>query len=122
MSPEERFWERVDRSGGPDACWAYAGARSADGYGRVRLGGRVIGSHVAAYEFARGPIERGLVVRHLCVERSSRRIPGGPLAERACCNPRHLELGTQRENAGDRSRAGRSGRRADGRPAGRRYW
>ena len=55
------------------------------------------GAHVVAYERAHGPIPRQeprLVVRHRC-------------HVRACVRVEHLELGTDKENAEDRARAGR---------------
>ena len=116
----DEFLALLDTSSGPMACHAWTGTVSAStGYGTIGGGDRKRYAHRLAYEFARGPIAPGMVVRHLCVDRSTRRIAGGPMAERACCNARHLEVGTKRENAADRSRAGRNGRV---RPQGRRYW
>lgn len=106
----DAIWDRIDASAGPAACWPWTGAVSSTGYGVVRVAGRVRGAHQVAYETRRGPVGAGLVVRHLCVERSARRIAGGPMRERLCCNPAHLELGTQSQNAQDRTRHGRSGR------------
>jgi len=79
---EERFWEKVDRSGD---CWlwtAYVGAR---GYAYIVTGGRVAPAHRLAYEWLVGPIPEGLEIDHLC------RV-------RHCVNPAHLEPVTHREN------------------------
>lgn len=100
------FWNRVDQSGGPDACWPFIGAAGTDGYGIVRHLGRVMGAHRVAYELTHGPIGAGLVVRHMCWERSTQRLL--PTRERRCCNPAHLETGTQAQNAHDRDLAGRT--------------
>lgn len=35
---EERFWTKVDKSGGPDACWPWTAYRSG-GYGRIGVKG-----------------------------------------------------------------------------------
>lgn len=118
----DAFWARVDASGGRGACWEWLGPLGSSGYGRAWIDGSSRDAHRVACESLHGPLLPGQVARHRCVERSTRRIPGGALAERRCCNPWHLDPGSQRENAADRSRAGRSGRRLDGRPAGRRYW
>lgn len=106
------FWDRLDRSGGPGACWLWTGARSSSGYGTLKVGGRTVLAHRRAYELARGSIAPGLVVMHAC-------------DQRPCCNPAHLSLGSHRDNARDRSRKGRT-RGGWGRPAranpDRRYW
>lgn len=117
----EEFLSRVDRSGGPTSCHRWTGSIGSTGYGTVRIDGRVRNAHAVAYEHAHGACPSGMVVRHMCAERSSARIAGGPHAERACCNPAHLEAGTPRENADDRTRAGRSFRKHRTNPD-RRYW
>jgi hypothetical protein len=92
----ERFWSYVDR-GASDACWPWLrgmnGRRSR--YGVFYIGNAKWKSHRLAYEIANGSITNGMVVRHRC-DRSE------------CCNPRHLELGTNSENVEDRVRRGRS--------------
>lgn len=98
-SLEERFWEKVDKSGGPDACWPWVAAVLARGheypYGQFRVGGRVRKAHQMAYEFATGTrVMPGLVMCHRC-------------DFRLCCNPAHLFPGTQKENMEDASRKGR---------------
>jgi len=86
----ERFWARVDESGGPDACWPWRGARSR-GYGALYVGRpsaqRIIETaHRLAYELHyRQPIPAPLTIDHLC------RV-------RHCVNPRHLEVVSRAEN------------------------
>lgn len=82
---EERFWSKVDTSGGPDACWPWMGCTNADGYGRFMLAGRVEQSHRVAYVIMREPIDPGLQVDHLC-------------RNRCCANPKHMEIVTAAEN------------------------
>lgn len=82
------FWPRVDKSGGPDACWPWNGPRSRDyGHVAVRVDGRwtTTGAHRIAYELLVGPIPAGLFLDHLC-----RNPP--------CVNPAHLEPVTNGEN------------------------
>lgn len=91
----ERVWRRVDKSGGPDACWPFAEAgRNAKGYGV--LGGRPKNlAHRVAYEAANGPIPDDLFVLHRC---------DNP----PCCNPAHLFPGTNTDNMRDMSAKGRA--------------
>ncbi len=82
----EHFWEKVDRSGGPDSCWPFLGYLNPKSYGRYReLGGRTTQAHRYAYEALVGPIPEGLTLDHLC-------------RTRACVNPAHLDPVTNREN------------------------
>ena len=89
----DRFWSKVDRSGGPEACHPWIG-RLQDGYGRFDCYSKSFGAHRMAFEFANGPIPLGLLVCHTCD------YP-------ACCNARHLLVGTDSDNVADRDRKGR---------------
>jgi len=66
-------------------CEPWAGHITAQGYGRVSVKGRSIGAHVLAWTTANGPVPKGLVLDHLC-------------RNRACCNVKHLEPVTPKEN------------------------
>jgi len=92
VAPERRFWPKVDRSGGSDACWPWTGARMIFGHGSFWLGTRNVPAHRFSYERLVGPIPDGLQLDHLC-----RNPP--------CVNPAHLEPVTNREN-GRRGMAG----------------
>lgn len=109
LSPEERlqhFWAKVQR-GNDQECWPWLGAKQPTRglvYGVYGWEGKAQRTHRIAYMLAKGSIPDGLVVRHLC---------HNPL----CCNPRHLETGTQAQNVEDAVRAGRI---AAGERSGRR--
>lgn len=83
---DDRFWSKVDRSGGLDACWPWVAARDPNGYGRVNR--KVYGDSMAHRYVARqiiGAPENPEAVMHEC---------DNP----PCCNPLHLRPGTRLEN------------------------
>jgi hypothetical protein len=79
----ERFWGKVDRSTGPDACWPWRGAISGR-YGYFRLGSlkdgtrRQVGAHQVACVLRHGSLMPDQEPHHTC--RNGR-----------CVNPAHLE-------------------------------
>ena len=98
-SLEERFWGKVDTSGGTDAChpWmgALVGGRRKGGYGKFKRDGRVVRSHRLAYELHYGmKLRCDEVLLHSC-------------DFRPCCNPRRLTPGDQLANVRDTLSKGR---------------
>lgn len=85
VTPAEWLFARAEVATDPAACWAWTGSLNGDGYGKVRVGGRLVLAHRLAYETCVGPIPAGLVVDHLC-------------NNRACVRPSHLEPVTQAVN------------------------
>lgn len=89
----ERFWARVDTSGGLFACWPWLGGRTPGGYGQMwRDGTTVRVSHVAL-ELAGRPLSPGLEALHSC---------DNP----PCANPAHLSEGTHAINIAERDANG----------------
>jgi len=95
----DAFRAKVDRSGGPDACWPWMGCRSRKGYGSVRFAGRTQWASHVALEIDGHPLEPGEQALHHC---------DNP----PCCNPadRHLFAGTNTDNVADRHAKGRDAR------------
>lgn len=85
-SDEARFWLKVDRSGGPGACWPWLGPTSGKKqlYGRFFYLGREEQAHVMAWFFTYGSFPK-----HFGCHRCDVSL---------CVNPTHLFDGTQREN------------------------
>ena len=79
-------------------CWNWTGALSR-GYGLLssRFGKSPHKAHRLSYELHKGQIPEGMVVRHTC-------------DNTRCCNPDHLVIGTQRDNANDMASRGRMNR------------
>lgn len=90
----QRFWSKVDRSAGPEACWPWMACRDDYGYGDLNVNGRHLKAHRLAWEFHFGPIPDGLKALHSC---------DNP----PCCNPANLFTGTDADNSADMMRKGR---------------
>lgn len=84
------FWEQVEKTH-EWGCWLWGGPSNRQGYGMWR--NRHL-AHRESWKRERGPIEQGLLVLHICDQKS-------------CVNPRHLYLGTHAENGIDAHVRGR---------------
>lgn len=82
-SINERFWNKVLFT---SDCWEWQGSIKKSGYGRFHLTHSLgVRAHRIAYELMKGSIPKGLVLDHLCRNRS-------------CVNPDHMETVTIGEN------------------------
>jgi len=96
-SLEERFWRFVDKKE-ESKCWEWLGQRLSNGYGRISLGAKSLGSegaHRVSWKlFNKADIPEGMFVMHKCDNPS-------------CVNPHHLSIGTPKENTQDMIAKGR---------------
>lgn len=87
----DRFFEKVDKS---DSCWVWTGAVNRAGYGRFCVDGVNKLAHRVSWEIEHGVLTGGQHVLHKC---------DNP----PCVNPKHLFLGTNRDNVTDKMEKGR---------------
>jgi hypothetical protein len=88
----DRFWAKVDKS---EECWEWMGACRNFGYGNFWASGKWYGAHIFSWIVNFGKIKNDLCVLHECDNPK-------------CVNPKHLWLGTKRDNIYDSINKNRS--------------
>lgn len=93
----DRFWSKVIFYHIPEVCWIWGDKLRPDGYGEFtfdyidRTHRSIKLAHIFSYELANNISAKGKVVRHTC---------NNP----KCVNPKHLLLGTQKDNMADKKK------------------
>lgn len=88
-----RLWAKIKKAR-PDDCWLWQAGLNKQGYGTIHSGGptpRPLLAHRVVYADKVGRIPKEKCVLHRC-------------DVRACCNPKHLFIGTRRDNTDDMMR------------------
>jgi len=88
----ERFYQKFIHSS--CGCWIWTAKTDEGGYGRMRVNGTFEVASRISYRLYFGEIPNEILVLHRCD------IP-------QCVNPKHLFLGTYKDNAADRDSKGR---------------
>jgi hypothetical protein len=92
-STRDRFWAKVRKTSG---CWIWTAHCLPQGYGQFALTcNKPVKAHRFAYEVTYGAIPAGLMVCHRCDNPS-------------CVRPKHLFLGTAKDNTHDSIRKSRA--------------
>lgn len=100
--PDElaRFWAKVDKSGGPDACWMWRGSRATEGrYGTFYASdGKRYRAHRWLYVQLIGIQDHQNDIDHTCHNKDESCTDWDQCEHHGCVNPAHLEEVTHAEN------------------------
>ncbi len=96
----KRFWDKIDKTSNLQGCWEWTASLRGGGYGGFGVEGRIYRAHRVSYFLHTKVNPKDLHVLHTCDNPK-------------CVNPRHLFLGTHRDNMKDMSTKTRAVRGRD---------
>lgn len=96
MTTRQRLLSRAEQQAGA-SCLVWQGPVNDNGYGLMKVDGKMKSTHRLAYELEHGPIPEGMVVDHTCFVRN-------------CVNVEHMRLATTAENNRSLSGTRKNGR------------
>lgn len=101
---DDRFWTKVNKNA-PSGCWEWTANKNRGGYGMFRPGGLAnkMSSHRLSWENSNRRLLPGECVLHHCDNPK-------------CVNPKHLFVGSKKDNTQDMMNKGRHRYKASGVP------
>lgn len=99
----EVLWSKVDKRG-EDECWEWLGYKNENGYGRVQIKDWSYYAHRVIYDL----VYPNIIERKAPKETSEKGFLLHTCDNPSCCNPKHLWIGTHKDNMEDKARKGRS--------------
>lgn len=105
-SNPKAFWSRVSLQ--TDGCWLWTGTMTGNGYGTVKWDGQQCPAHRVAYFLKHGKIALVVGFRTPGKAKEYKQFVLHSCDARACCNPKHLYLGTMRTNTLEAYQKGRN--------------
>jgi hypothetical protein len=114
---KQKLLRYIKKLYGEDSCWEWQGCRHHTGYGVIQYKNKQHRTHRLMYQLFVEEVPNGLLVCHKC---------DNP----PCCNPRHLFVGSYRDNLMDAFKKGRiktgdessSRIHRDSFPSGDKHW
>lgn len=94
---EKRLWSKVKKT---SSCWIWTAGLFPNGYGSISINDKTFKVSRIVYELAFGKFDKKLLVLHKCDNKK-------------CVNPKHLFIGTHKNNMEDMTRKGRQNKGED---------